>query len=437
MRLRSFRARLVAGTAVWTLLALVAAGMVLSLAFRRAVEIAFDDRLQSLLIAVIAALDVPPDGPAVMTRTIPEPRFERAYSGWYWQVSDADHHLRSRSLWDHVMEAGAADAGSLRGPRGEPLRVRERSLQFPSRELPIRVAVAAPQAELQLEIDGFDRLLLAALTILGVGLAIAIGVQVAYGLRPLRRLADELQDVRSGRAERLGEDYPREVEPLVGAMNDVLGHQRQLIERARSHVGDLAHALKTPLSVLAADASRGGMDVAAVKDQLGVMARLVDHHLTRAAAAGAKRVPGARTDVGDVVENLRRTLLRLHAGRGLSIDVAISNGLIFAGEREDLEEILGNLMDNACKWAAARVGVRANEVGHRLHLQIDDDGPGLKSEAARRAIERGTRFDPTTPGSGLGLSIAADLIDLYGGSLTLDRADLGGLIVRLELPTSS
>ncbi len=431
MRLRSFRARLLAGTAVWTILALAAAGLVLSVAFRRSVENAFDDRLQSLLIAVIAALDVPPGGPAAMTRPIPEPRFERPYSGWYWQVSDEDHHLRSRSLWDHLLETGA-----ISGPRGEALRLRERTLQFPSRAQAIRVAVAAPQEELQREIDAFDRLLLSALAIFGVGLAIAIAVQVGYGLRPLQRLADELQDVRAGRAERLRDEYPREVEPLVGAMNDVLEHQRQLIERARSHVGDLAHALKTPLSVIAADASGGSPQVGAIKDQVGIMRRLVDHHLTRAAAAGARRIPGSRTDVRAVVDALRPTLLRLHTGRGLSIDVTMPRDLVFAGEQQDLEEILGNLMDNACKWAAATVSVRGNVVGQQLHLQIDDDGPGLSPEAAKRSLERGTRFDATTPGSGLGLSIAADLTDLYGGALTLERANLGGLSVRLALPSA-
>jgi signal transduction histidine kinase len=441
MKLRSFKARLLAGTAVWLMLALVAAGLALSLAFRRSVELAFDERLRSLLTAVIAALEVPPSGDAVMTRAIPEPRFERAYSGWYWQVTDGENHIRSRSLWDEVLGLEAIGQESdvrndIYGPRHELLRVVDRQLRFPSRSRPIRVAVAASMAELQREIDAFDRLLLVSLAILGMGLALAVAVQVGYGLRPLRRLAEELEAVRSGRSKRLRQEYPHEVGSLVTAMNDVLEHDTRLIERARTHVGDLAHALKTPLSILSAEASRGTIEPRSVKAQVETMTRLVDHHLTRAAAAGSKRVVGALTDVGPVVEEIRATLLRLHGERELSIEVAVPRGLVFAGERQDLEEIVGNVMDNACKWASERVLIRGETERAAIRLEVEDDGPGLDPESAQSAVRRGIRFDQTTPGSGLGLSIAADLTELYGGTLRLERAALGGLRVRLDFPSA-
>jgi signal transduction histidine kinase len=440
---RSLTGRLIASTVAWLLVALAAGGFALSLAFRRAVEGSFEQRLDSLMLTVIGAIEVPPDGPARLAGTIADPRFDRAYSGWYWQVDDGETRLRSRSLWDAVLpvdlERFATPQASLRvaGPRDEPLRVLGRTLTYPSRARPILAAVAAPEAELREEIDRFDRLLAIALGALGVGLAAAVAIQVGYGLRPLRRLAAELAGVRAGRSARLDDAYPSEIQPLVRAMNEVLDHDARLIERARTHVGDLAHGLKTPLAVLAAETSSGTSgSPQRVAEQVATMTRMVNHHLTRAAAAGSRQVLGARTEVAAVVAALRATLLRLHADRRLALETAVRPDAVFAGERQDLEEMLGNLMDNACKWAAGTVVVRSQRVDARLQLTIDDDGPGLSAEEAGLALGRGTRLDEDEPGSGLGLSIAADLAGLYGGALTLGRSDLGGLRARLELPAA-
>jgi len=438
MRLRSLTARLIAGTTVWLLVTLAAGGVALSLAFRSAVEGAFEKRLESLLLAVIGALEVPPNAAVRIGRTIADSRFDRAYSGWYWQVDDGEVHLRSRSLWDAVLAvdhdvATPNESRLIEGPRDETLRTRVRAIHYPSRAQPVLVAVAAPEAELREEIARFNRVLAIALGALGIGLALAVAVQVGYGLRPLRRLATELDDVRAGRAARLGGEYPREIQPLVHAMNEVLDHDAHLIERARTHVGNLAHALKTPLAVLAADAAD---DRGRVAEQVAVMTRLVNHHLTRGAAAGSRQVLGARTDVAAVVGALRNTLSRIHVERAVSIETAIGAQAAFAGERQDLEEMLGNVMDNACKWAGSRVVVREHDAAGRIRLTIDDDGPGLSAEEAERALGRGTRLDDHQPGSGLGLSIAAELAGLYGGTLTLRRSDLGGLSVRLDLPAA-
>lgn len=441
MRPGSLRARLVAGTAVWLLAGLALGAVALSLAFRRAVEEAFDERLDSLLVAVTGTLEAPPEGPVRVPQPIADPRFDRAYSGWYWQVNDGPDRIRSRSLWDAVLaldetpQPGGRRRRVLTGPRSERLRVRTRSLRYPSRAQPVTVAVAGPEGELRQEIRRFDRLLAISLGALGLGLALALAVQVGYGLRPLRRLAAELDAVRDGRVARLGADYPHEIRPLVQAMNDVLDHDAALIARARTHLGNLAHGLKTPLAVLAAETAPSGSDRdRRLAEQVAVMTRLVDHHLTRAAAAGTRRVLGARTDVAPVVHALRETLGRLHAGRGVTITAAVPAGAVFAGEREDLEELLGNVLDNACKWAASRVVLTFEDDGGRLHVVVDDDGPGLTAEEAARALERGARLDGDTPGSGLGLSIAAELAGLYGGSLALSRSGLGGLRVDLALP---
>ena len=439
MRLRSLRARLVAGTVACVLVGFVMGGAALSLAFRRTVEDAFEKRLDSLLVAVIGTLEVPPAGPVHVSRPIADNVFERPYSGWYWQIDDGAAQVRSRSLWDAVLPIGGqggtvVDERRVRGPRDQMLRLRVRSLRYPSRLHPVVAAVAGPESEVQAEIHRFDRLLMLSLGALALSLGVVLAVQLGYGLQPLRGLAAELAAVRAGRTPRLRGDYPTEVRPLVDAMNDVLDHDAGLIARARTHVGNLAHALKTPLAVLTNEAAR--LPSSGIAPQVAVMNRLVDHHLARAASAGPRRVPGARTDVGAVARAIRDTLLRLYAGRGIAIEVAVPAGTMFAGERQDLEELLGTVLDNACKWAATRVVFDARGVAGRMHLTVEDDGPGLDAEQAEQALTRGARLDDDTPGSGLGLAIATDLAELYGGTLTLARSDLGGLRVHVELPVA-
>jgi signal transduction histidine kinase len=434
---------LVAGTAAWVLIGAAIGGVGLSLAFRRTAEGAFEKRLDSLLLAVIGTIDVPPAEPARVSRLLADALFDRPYSGWYWQVDDGAERLRSRSLWDAVLPvdplSAAPEVREMRGsgPRGEALRMRVRSLQYPSRAEPVVVAVAGPEAEVTEEIGRFDRLLALSLSALTLGLAVTLAVQLGYGLRPLRRLAAELAAVRGGRAPRLRGEYPSEIQPLVQAMNEVLDHDAGLIERARTHVGNLAHGLKTPLAVLAGETANPSRESAArIGEQTAIMSRLVDHHLARAAAAGARRVLGARTELAPVAAALRDTLARLYADRRVAIDLSIARDTAFAGERQDLEELLGTVLDNACKWATAGVRLSAHTSAGQVHLTIEDDGPGLSSEQAERAVARGTRLDDDTPGSGLGLSIAGDLAALYGGSLGLGRSELGGLRVQIELPAA-
>lgn len=442
MTFRSLRARLIAGTSVWLVVALLAGGFALSHAFRESVEAGFDERLESLLLAVVAGSEAPADRPLEMVRELPDARFERAYSGWYWQVDDGKTRLRSRSLWDTELELAPetlpapGETVRLRGPRGEWLRARGRAVHFPSRSEPVLTVVALPEQELQTEIDRFDRLLVLSLGLLGLGLVVAVAVQVAFGLRPLRHLAERLEDVRSGRVARLDLAAPREIETLVSAMNDVLDQDAARIDRARTDVGNLAHALKTPLAILAAEAGRrsGSPELAQVRDQVGAMSQVVDRYLTRAAAAGSRRTLGARTETAPVVTALRATLERIYAERRIAFATELEPGAVFAGERQDLEEMLGNLMDNAWKWARSRVRVSLVREAGTVRFEVHDDGPGLAPEAAEHALQRGTRLDENEPGSGLGLSIVADLADLYGGSVALFASDLGGLCARLTLP---
>lgn len=432
MTARSLRTRLVAATLVWVVVAFVVGGIALSLAFRRSVEHAFQARLDSLLLAIVAAIDVLETDPARLARPLPDPAFERVYSGWYWEVRDGDTRLTSRSLWDATL--GPVDEATARGPRGEPLHIATRTLQYPGRAHPVVVTVTAPEAELAREIAAFDRVLALALGLLAATLLLAVVVQVGYGLRPFRRLRQELDEVRHGKRARLGAQYPDEVATLVDTMNEVLDRDAERIARAREHVGNLAHGLKTPLAVLAVEATEIRPDGARIGGEVKRMAALVDHHVARAAAAGAQRVGSPRVAVAPIVDELRTTLLRLYAERRLAIDADVDDALAFAGERQDLEEMLGNLIDNAGKWAATRVDVRAVRTGDTLEIAVDDDGPGLSPDQTTAAVARGTRLDDDTPGSGLGLAIASDLAKLYGGSIALGRSPLGGLHAALRLP---
>lgn len=449
MRPKSVAVRLVLGAGLWIAAALVAGGLALSSLFRDSVERSFDARLVVLLESLVAASEVSADGGLILTRAIGEPRFEQVYSGWYWQIDGVGAlPLRSRSLWDQLLlppptgEATAtADSEALQreaqGPDGQRLRLATRDILLPGRSTPVRFSVGAERNELDQEINKFDATLFWALSGLGIGLLAAVFIQVRFGLQPLRRVGTALAAVRTGQATRLEGEFPTEIRPLADELNMLLAHNAAVVERARTHVSNLAHGLKTPLSVLTneADAAPGPL-ADAVRRQTTVMRRHVDHYLSRARAAASGQVLGARTEVMPVIEDLRRALARIHADRGLALVVAGDAGAAFRGERQDLEEMLGNLIDNACKWARGRVRVSAVVQGVRLCVTIEDDGKGLAEAERETVFQRGLRLDEAVPGSGLGLAIVRDIADLYGGGVTLGRSALGGLEAVLDLPAA-
>lgn len=435
----SLSARLVAGALVWLTLILVLGGGVLSSAFRDTVEQEFSHRLDAMLRAMIASTEIGPEGTISVVHPLGDPRFEQIFSGWYWQVTEpSGRQFRSRSLWDSVIapSAGGTELQTRRidGPNGEALLVVERDLQFSGQDGWVHLLIAADMREVKEGARRFDLLLLSALGLLGVGMVIAILIQVRFGLQPLRAMAADLNAVREGDRSRLSGRYPKEVLPLAEAMNGVLDKDAELIERARTHVGNLAHGLKTPLAVVAAEMG-ADRDRAVVGQQLNSMRRLIEHHLGRASAvAGAGRVLGVKVLVNDVTEGLTRALSRIFSERNLSFETRIPGKAAFHGHREDLEEILGNLMENACKWAASRIQVSAIETDGQLVLSVEDDGPGMPLEFAAEASVRGKRLDEMSPGWGLGLSIVSDLVEVNGGDMTLGSSDLGGLLVSIRIP---
>ncbi len=446
MRTSSLAFRLVVAAAVWITAALAIGGFLISALFRDSVERNFDARLTVHLDSLIAAADMDSSGLPVLSRTPPDPRFELPYSGWYWQIWDQQGKvlLRSRSLWDQTLanpvatRDGVARTGMAPGPGGSRLRVRYIDITLPDqpvRALPLRFAVAADVSELNAELRPFNLALLWSMAALGLGLVLAVAVQVRVGLRPLRRIRTALKDIRAGRSQRMHGDWPDEVRPLVRELDALLEHDAAVLERARTHVGNLAHALKTPLAVLGNEAARKeAPDALAIGRQVSTMRRWIDHYLARARAAATGSVLGARTPVAPVIEDLRRTLERIHVDRNLTIAAAPANGIVFRGERQDLEEMMGNLMDNACKWARRLVRVTAQVAGDQVTFAIDDDGPGMPEHLHGDAVGRGRRLDESSPGSGLGLAIVSDIAGLYGGALRLAKSPLGGLRATLTLP---
>ncbi len=443
LRLDSFAFRLVVGAVLWAIVALLVGGIALSSAFRNSVEESFDARLTVQLESIVAASDVSADAGVTLSRTLGEVRFEEAYSGWYWQIQDDRGRLmRSRSLFDTVLALrpppidGTLAAQDITGPIDQALRAVTRLITLRGHQF--TVSVAANRTEVEAQVDRFNGTLVWSFGVLGAGLIAAVLIQVRVGLRPFGRLRAGLAAIRRGRAERLTGRFPSEVTPLADELNAMLEQNAAVVERARTHASNLAHALKTPLAVLANEAAANEPALAqTVERQVATMRRQIDHHLVRARAAGAARVLGARTPVAQAIDDLARVLTRVHAERGLAVATDIGGDLWFRGERQDLEEMAGNLMDNACKWAKSRVRVVAAREDAHLSIAIEDDGPGLTDTEIEALSGRGVRLDESVPGSGFGLAIVRDIAGLYDGALRLERSPaLGGLRTVLILPAA-
>ena len=465
-RQRSLRFRLLAATLLAAFVAVVLAGMLLSGLFREHVTRQFSRTLTAQLDQLTARLEFDAAGQAQLDgQSLSDPRWSRPYSGLYWQVDrvDADAPaaatLRSRSLWDAVLAppadtpaAGEVHVHQVQGPQGATLMLVERTVsQHGPAPSSWRLMVAADMGETADAISRFTGVLAMSLAgLLGL-LGAAAVAQVAVGLAPLRKLQRALAAVHDGRAQRLDETFPAEVQPLVDDFNRVLDRNAEITARARTQAGNLAHALKTPLAALAqaaASARKASPDPAAlatlgalVDEQVGLARRHVDWHLARARAAAAHGVPGVRAAVGPALAGLIRVMERVHAARGIVIHCdPVAEDLAFAGEAQDLQEVLGNLIDNACKWARSAVQVRAwsepGPAGLRLRIAIEDDGPGIAAERRAGVMTRGARLDEAVPGSGLGLAIVSELVALYAGSVALAAAGSGGLRVEVELPAA-
>lgn len=442
----SLRLRLLLGTLVWIVVSIALTGWGLDTLFRQHVARQFHAELQTHLDQLTAQIDRDEQGRVVLRQSLSDPRFQRPYSGYYWQVDQGDQRgvLRSRSLWDGMLSVpadrlpeGEMHRHVIQGPQQQELVMTERTVRLDDQSL--RLIIAANTAWMQESIAQFQGMLWLALAMLGGGLVLAAGVQVYVGLAPLRRLQTALSRIRQAETVELEGHFPGEVMPLVQEFNSVLAQNAEIVTRARTQAGNLAHALKTPLTVMSnaarAAEPRDAELAQLVGHQVALARRQVDYHLARAQAAATARLPGTRTAIKPVIEGLLRTMRRLHAERGLDLQLLeLPASLAFRGEEQDLQEMLGNLLDNACKWARSKVEVHAEASQGRLLISVSDDGPGVPVEQRALILQRGMRADEQTSGSGLGLAIVVDLAQLYGGDLRLKESTLGGLQATLELP---
>ncbi len=461
---QSLRVRLLAGAAVWVTLALTIAGFGLSNLFFDRLRQRFQDELLNHLEQLAAALELDAQGHPALRQPLSDPRFRRPLSGLYWQVGAAGEPvLSSRSLWDTVLalppdrvEERTLHQHVVTGPAGQILAVMERTVALPERpDAPIRIAVAADRAELGRLMTRFNQTLALSLGVLALALIAAAVFQVQIGLRPLSRLRRGLNAVRAGREKRFTEAMPGEIMPLVDDLNALLAHAEDSVARGRLQAGNLAHALKTNLALLANEAQALDSPDAATRAERGAamvariaqMRRHIDHHMARARAAASRGMPGLSTPVIDSAAALARVMSKLHAARALAITADAPPDLRFAGEREDLDETLGNLVDNACVWARSTVVIAARPASDGpepnppdspspewLVVTVDDDGPGLPADRRAAVLMPGVRLDERVPGTGLGLAVTRDLARLYGGDLELLDSPLGGLRARLRLP---
>jgi signal transduction histidine kinase len=456
MRANSLALRLFLSATAWAVVILLITGIVLSSLYRQAVERAFDRRLGVYLRTLVADVASPEEAGDKFPQSLGEPLFELPLSGWYWQVTRLDpgkSEVRSsRSLWDgglpHLQDYGIAAGqdgsreGYVTGAEDQRLRMVERNIDLGD-EGHYLVAVAGDAAEISEETRSFDQALIITFSILAAVLLLTTTFQVRFGLAPLKRITDSLAAIRSGSAERLAGKFPEEIAPLARETNALIEANKEIVERARTHVGNLAHALKTPLSVMVNEAAARGSEPFAQKvlEQADIMRDQVARHLERARLAARLTVVGSVTEVAPVVTALARTMEKIHRDKNLAIEVHTGPQAQFHGERPDLEEMIGNLVDNACKWASSRVAIevvreRPDPLSdrHVVRIVVDDDGRGLSPSEREQVSKRGQRLDETKPGSGLGLSIIVELAALYGGSLTLGTAPLGGLRAELVLP---
>ena len=436
----SLSRRLLFGAAIFITLALVVAGSVIGFALRRFITGQIDQRLDSQIITVASAIETGPRGQLQMMRDVDGPPFNRPESGWYWQVIGSNLKSRSLGAENLVPDLKKERPDDPRpfpadqaGPFDERLHLRIQSRRVGAST--VMIAVSAPRAALNGPLREAMTTLALSLGVLGLALLFAIVLQVRLGLRPLRRLRADLAAVAAGRLDRVPAEQPEEVMPVVAEMNTLLDQNAAGLARARRHVANLAHGLKTPLTTLSLALAEPGRDQdGSLRKLATLMDRRIRHHLGRARAAAQDGPARARAQILRHVVDFGEAFAKIYAGKDVTFDHDVSSELTVACEAQDLDEMLGNLLDNAFKWSRRKVKVSANEAGPDAIIAIEDDGAGLSDDDWPEALRPGRRLDESVPGYGFGLPITRELAELYGGSLGLSRSTLGGLKAELRLP---
>ncbi|NVD27279.1 sensor histidine kinase N-terminal domain-containing protein [Parasphingorhabdus flavimaris] len=427
--------------AAWIVILLFGGGFALDRVLNDAVTRNFDNQLEYVLTAMIASAEIGPDGEVFLNRPLGDQRFLEPNSGLYWQISGRGHDdFPSRSLWDRTLESNIThddrethiyDSNQF---ADEPLRLLERTIILPDSETKWLFQVAQSRDGLDAQIANIRSILINSFLILALGLIGMAALQTLYGLWPLRKIRIAIAAMRTGQQRRVVEPMPNEVTPMVDELNALLDHNEKQAEEARRHAGNLAHALKTPLTVIMNSATAKADDLAdTVIREAGVMRRQVDHHLARARAVGRRGHAHSRAKVWQSLQAVERAVGRLYSH--VRIDIDGDKDAFVAVERQDLDEMIGNLVENAAKYGGGSVFVTVETGDSFVELLIEDDGNGIPEKDRQRIFDRGARLDSGKPGTGLGLAIVRDVAEIYEGSVSLEESeDLGGLLVRLRLP---
>ncbi len=454
MKSNSLWFRLIASSAVISAVLLLSAAFLLNAIFVHALERNFDQRLSSAMDGLLASIDLSPDGKPVLQNQLADSRFALPLSGWYWQVRDtsgAETYLASPSLLEqHIpttnndasTDAAGLFAYSAQDAKGTHLRVIHQDISLFGKPQKYDIRVAGNFSELSGEITSFQHTLFGLLAGLGLALLGALVLQVRYALRPLVAMRRQMNDIRGGKIDHLDENYPTEIQPLATELNLLVDANREIVNRARMQVGNLAHALKTPLSVITNEIGENASSLAnKMREQLGVMRNQINLYLERARREARAQNAGYSTEVAPVIEALARTVQRIRRDRKIDFQISVPAELLFRGEKQDLEEMLGNLLDNAGKWAKSKCRVTATALAHEntdarawFEITVEDDGPGIAPHQREQALKRGQRLDETKSGSGLGMSIIIETATMYAGGMILEASELGGLRAVVKLP---
>ena len=438
--------RMIGIAAAWISVLLLGGGFALDRVLVDAVTRNFDNQLDYVLTAMIASAEIGPDGEVFLNRPLGDQRFLEPGSGLYWQISGKDHEdFPSRSLWDRTLDAGTPHQDSTTHIYDsaqfatEPLRVLERTIILPGSDVEWLFQVAQSRDGLDAQISEIRAILANSFLLLGIGLIGMAALQTLYGLWPLRKIRLAIAEMRAGHQRRVTTPMPNEVTPMVEELNQLLDHNEKQAEEARRHAGNLAHALKTPLTVIMNSATAKADDLAdTVIRESGVMRRQVDHHLARARAVGRRGHAHSRARVWPSLQAVERAVGRLY--KHVRIDIDGDDTAAVSVERQDLDEMIGNLVENAAKYGGGSVFVTVEPTDdsagrNMVDILVEDDGLGIPEEERQRIFDRGARLDTGKPGTGLGLAIVRDVAEIYEGSVALDESeDLGGLLVRLRLP---
>jgi signal transduction histidine kinase len=436
--------RVIALSSIWIITALVFTASMLVHNHREHTAQHYDAHVRMHLEELTGASQFTSDGRFILAFNPSDPRYRELYSGWYWEVKQAGKTLkRSPSLGEFNLDltkeppTTSLQVHEVKGPQQQVLRVHVIEVNVDQAQEPLVFLASAPTEGITEDVADYSNHIVFNFIALGVGLLLAVVLQVRLALKPLKAISTCISDIRAGKESKLPDNQLEDVQPLVDELNNLLDHNAVLVKRARNQLGDLAHSVKNPLAVInnaARDMEPAKRDM--ILRQTNDISRSIDHYLSRARTYGTEKVLGSRTSIKTATEDLVYAMQRIYQDRDLVFDLSRLQECWFKGEVQDLEEMLGNLMDNACKWAKSKVKVYCTTHDGRLEIRVEDDGPGIAREEFGNVMRRGHKLDESKPGHGQGLGIVKDIAALYGGSLELSKSELGGLQAKLALPSA-